>query len=118
MGTIEQLAEAAVLRDALAVRSLAQDLLHQHALLSTVPLPLGVDERARIVAAALVELLAQRRNEPPPTWTASLGALDEPFYLVAAALRMPRLRSICEQESPEPLRRRNLFAPPDYLTFA
>jgi hypothetical protein len=31
---------------------------------------------------------------------------------------MPRLRRLCESEGPEPLRRRGLFAPPEFLTHA
>jgi hypothetical protein len=38
-----------------------------------------------------------------------------PVYLIEAASRSPRMRARVEQESPEPLRKRNLFAPPGYL---
>jgi len=31
---------------------------------------------------------------------------------------MRRLRDLCRDAAPEPLRRRNLYAPPDYLAFA
>jgi len=37
---------------------------------------------------------------------------------VRAALTMPRLRRLCEVEGPEPLRRRAVMAPPDFLTIA
>ena len=36
----------------------------------------------------------------------------------AAAETMPRLRRACETEGPEPLRRRRLLAPPEFLTSA
>jgi hypothetical protein len=39
-------------------------------------------------------------------------------FLVDAAKRLPNLRLQCERESPEPLLRRNLFAPANYLTWA
>ncbi|HET7502649.1 MAG TPA: hypothetical protein VFK02_16625 [Kofleriaceae bacterium] len=40
-----------------------------------------------------------------------------PVYLVEAAVRSPKMRARVEQESPEPLRKRNLFAPAGYLAF-
>jgi hypothetical protein len=43
--------------------------------------------------------------------------LDGPSW-VAAAETLPRLRRLCEEEGPEPLRRRGLLAPPDFLTAA
>ena len=69
------------------------------------------------IAAALVELLAERAGQRPPAWTCEIGAVSHPVFLLKAAEYMPRLRALCESESPEPLRRRGLFAPPEYLTF-
>ena len=69
-------------------------------------------------AAALLELLAQRTGRPAPQWTRDIGAVPTPMFLLEAAVRMPRLRLLCESESPEPLRKRGLYAPPDFLTFA
>jgi hypothetical protein len=83
---------------------------------SCVPRPagLGLDELA--VAAALIELLAERDGQAAPGWTASVGAASRPMCLVRNA--GPRMRKRLETESPEPLRRRNLFAPSDYLRAA
>lgn len=118
MATLDQLAEAALQHDALAVRSLAMDLLQQHARLADLPQPASGDRRVHVVAAALIELLALRRHEPPPAWTACVEGLNEPFHLLESASLMPRLREMCERESPEPLRCRKLYAPADDLTFA
>jgi len=76
------------------------------------------DDRHLIVAAAIVELLAERTGQSAPSWTSSAGELADPFFLVAAAERMSGLRTLCERESPEPLRKRRLFAPPTFLTWA
>jgi hypothetical protein len=38
-----------------------------------------------------------------------------PIYLVEAATKSPKMRARVEQESPEPLRKRNVFAPSRYL---
>lgn len=70
------------------------------------------------VAAGVVEMFAQRRGEAPPAWTRSVASAPQSIHLVKAALTMPRLRATCEREGPEPLRRRGLFAPPDFLTIA
>ena len=112
---IEQLANAALARDALKVRRLAQDLVRSSPL-SSLERPTIASPEALIVAAALVELLAFRNHVPSPSWTAIVGGMESPFHLLNAAERMPRLRAWCEAESPEPLRRRKLFAPPDYLS--
>ena len=86
--------------------------------LSDVPRPTSHDSRLMVTAAALVELLALRRQQEPPGWTKTIGALSEPFFLLEAALTMKRLRQLCETQSPEPLQRRRLYAPPNFLEFA
>jgi hypothetical protein len=70
------------------------------------------------IAAGIAELLAERNAQEPPPWTRPIPAAAEPVFLVKAAQRMPRLRRLCEEEGPEPLRRRRLLAPPDFLTAA
>ena len=44
-----------------------------------------------------------------------IGRLPTPVYLVEAAAKSPKMRARIEQQSPEPLRKRNVFAPPGYL---
>ncbi len=70
------------------------------------------------VAASLVELLAERAGQPAPAWAADVAGLPEARYLLRSAATMKRLRRMCDEESPGPLRRRNLFAPAEFLTFA
>ncbi len=118
MVRIEDIARAAVNGEALQVRSMVQDWLAAQLHLAHVPRPDVEDSVILSVAAALVELFAMRREEPPPAWTASVGAISEPLFLLRHAAAMPRLRQLCEQESPEPLRRRRIYAPPDYLVAA
>lgn len=118
MVTIEPIAEAALQRDGLQLRHLTQALLRACADLSVVPRPRTSDPRVLAVAAALLELLAGRRNQPAPAWTSEIGTLEEPIFLLEAAARMPRLRRLCETEAPEPLRTRGIYAPPNFLEFA
>jgi hypothetical protein len=118
MATIEQLAEAALNRESLLLRSLAQDLLREKPIVSEVPMPQTNDSRILAAAASLVELFALRLQQMPPQWTKDVGGLPEPFYLLKAATTMKRLRALCETEAPEPLRRRGFYAPANFLEFA
>jgi hypothetical protein len=118
MATIEELAAAALNGESLMLRSLTQDLLREQPRLSDCPPPESSDLRLVAVAAALVELLALRRNQRPPAWAAGVGAAPQPIHLLKAAARMKRLRELCETQSPEPLRKRGFYAPPNFLEFA
>ncbi|MCB9005821.1 MAG: hypothetical protein H6656_00285 [Ardenticatenaceae bacterium] len=118
MVQIEQLAKAALNRDSLELRSLVQDFLRSQPNLVDLLPPQTDDEAVLAMSAALLELLALRTNQAPPPWTAGVGPVKEPFYLLKSASQMKRLRKLCQQESPEPLRKRSFYAPPDYLASA
>ena len=118
MATIDQLAGAALRYESLALRSLVHDLLDEYPCLADCPRPRTRDPHVLAAAASLVELLASRLGQTPPPWTAGVDPLPEPVHLLANAAHMKHLRDLCESESPEPLRRRGLFAPPNYLEFA
>ena len=115
---IEQLATAALEGHALLLRSLVHDWLEENPSLKNIPEPNSIDQNVLIVAAGLIELFAERLNQQAPQWINRVGAASQPVYLVKAAQTMPRLRELCLIESPFPLRRRNLFAPPTYLQSA
>jgi hypothetical protein len=117
MTPIEKIAMVALERDSLQLRSLVQDFLRRTARLSDVPSPETDNQSVMALSAALLELLALRTSQPPPAWTATVGAADRPRYLLKSADRMKRLRTLCRRESPEPLRKRGFYAPPDFLTF-
>ena len=118
MNRIEDLACAAIGREALTLRVLAQDLLRQQPDASSWRRPASTDPRVLAVAAALTELLALRTGQRPPSWTALVGPLSEPLFLLRAAEKFPRLRKLCEEEAPAPLRTRCILAPPNFLEFA
>lgn len=85
--------------------------------LAALPRPVDLNDLELCVAASLVELLADRSHQAVPEWVQTVGRADRPYFLVRSALRMPRLRRECELNSPEPLRKRNLYAPANYLTW-
>ena len=80
--------------------------------------PHGLAGRGLTVAAALVELLADRAGEKPPRWTHSVGAEREPLVLDPGLEEMPRSFARAKAFGPEPLRKRNLLALPDFLDVA
>ena len=118
MELIEELADAAISQDHLRMRSLVQDLVRSKTDISRLRAPHSTDARLRATSASIAELLAMRQNQQPPSWTKNVGALKEPFYLLKSAYQMKRLRELCETQSPEPMRKRKLYAPPHFLEFA
>ena len=110
---------AALLRhDALTARQWVADASRQAMDWTRVPQPVGLSQMELAIAAGVVELLAARANHAPPAWTSSVGRAPMPVYLVRAADTMPRLRRSCETEGPQPLRSRQIYAPPEFLTVA
>lgn len=104
--------------DELLLRAYVQAWLREEPRFAAMPQPATDDPRILTVAAALVELLAQRANQEPPAWTATVGALPEPFFVMRRAERPGFTRDLCLNESPEPFKRRNIFAPPNFLEMA
>jgi hypothetical protein len=117
MQRIEPLAEAALSRDHLKLRSLAQELVRTSSHLGLIPRPDTDDPYLLALAAGLLELLAIRTGQQAPAWTSEVGSSPEPFFLLQSAAQMKRLRELCHRESPEPLRKRSLYAPPNFLSF-
>ena len=102
---------------ALAARQWVADAERARFSWASLALPKDLDGVGLAVAAGIVELLAGRAGQEPPSWTKDIGAAAEPILLVRAAAVLPNLRRMCEQDGPEPLRRRRILAPPEFLTF-
>ena len=117
MVTIESIAQSALMKNNLDTRSLVQDFLRTDPEISAVPRPQISDYTTLAIAAALLELFALRQNKEAPPWTSDIGGVSEPIFLLRSVTKMKRLRALCLQEAPEPLRKRQFFAPPDYLDF-
>ena len=115
---LRDLVRALLSFDALAARQWVADSLREGLRWPSVPAPSEVDPVFLGVAAGVAELLASRAGQSPPSWTETVGAIAGPVYLVRAAQTLPRLRQLCESEGPEPLRRRRILAPPEFLTVA
>jgi len=115
---LKELVQALLRFDGLSARQWLADAVRSGLVWSEVPAPVGLDATESAVAAGIAELLASRAGQSPPRWTARIPPAPQKLFLVRAAATMPRLRAVCEQEGPEPLRRRGLLAPPDFLSIA
>jgi len=118
MVKIEELAIAALNYDSLQLSALTQALFRDKHQLKQYPKPETNDQRILSVSAGLLELFAQQWHQEPPSWTADIGSMPEPFFLLKYAKVMKSLRLLCENESPEPLKKRKLYATPNFLEFA
>ena len=115
MTSLEQIAAQILAKNALEVRSLVQEYLRRGAPLRLESAPSSSDPQICAVSAGIAELIAVRTAQQAPAWASQVGKLTTPLYLVEAAARSPKMRARVERESPEPLRKRNVFAPPGYL---
>jgi hypothetical protein len=115
---LSDLVGALVSRDALRARQWVADAARAEFDWTRVAEPHGLDQLGLAVAAAVVEMMAARQGAPAASWTAAVPAAPHRVFLVQAAESLPRLRRLCEEEGPEPLRRRRLLAPPEFLTAA
>jgi len=115
---LEDLVGALLNHDSLAARQWVQDAVRANLSWERIPKPESLGETGLAVAAGIAEVLAARQGQQPPSWTQRVQAAPHPVFLVRAISTMRRLRALCEQEGPEPLRRRRILAPPEFLSFA
>jgi hypothetical protein len=115
---LRDLVSALLCFDALSARQWLADAQRSGLVWTDVPAPVGLDATELAAAAGIAELLAERAGQAPPPWARGVPPAPAKLFLVRAAASMPRLRSLCEQEGPEPLRRRGLLAPPEFLKIA
>jgi hypothetical protein len=113
---LRELVRAILAGDLLTARQWVADAQRASVRWETLGKPSGLDEREMTVAAGVAELLATRAGAAPPSWTASVGSNDEPLFLDPGLQDMPRTLAHAKAEGPEPFRRRNLIASPDFLS--
>jgi hypothetical protein len=111
-----ELVRAILSGDLLSARQWVADAQRAGVRWERVGKPAGLDEREMTVAAGLAELLAARAGATPPAWAGSIGSSDEPLFLDPGLQDMPRTLAHAKAEGPEPFRRRNLIASPDFLS--
>jgi hypothetical protein len=115
---LRDLVRAALGGDVLGARQWVADASRAKLRWGDVPRPEGLDESELAVAAALADMLAERAGQAPPGWTSSVGPARQTTYLVKEAEHLGRMRARLELETPEPLRRRGVRAPANFLTIA
>ena len=115
---LRDLVEAILLGDLLRARQWVADAHRERIDWRVLTPPDGANSRAVIVAAAVVELLADRAGVAPPAWAAAVGGTEEPLVLDPGLEQMPRSLAFAQHHGPSPFRRRNLVALPDFLRVA
>jgi hypothetical protein len=113
---LRELVRAILSGELLAARQWVADAQRAAVRWEAVRKPSGLSEREMTVAASVAELLAMRAGVAPPPRTASIGSSDEPLFLDPGLQNMPRTLAHAKSEGPEPFRRRNLIASPDFLS--
>jgi hypothetical protein len=113
---LRDLVRAILSADLLTARQWVADAQRSGVSWETLAKPSGLTEREITVAAGLAELLATRAGAAPPAWTESIGSSDEILFLDPGLQDMPRTLAHAKAEGPEPFRRRNLIASPDFLS--
>jgi hypothetical protein len=112
---LHDLVRAILSGDLLAARQWVADARRARVQWDRFERPFGLDEREMTVAAGVAELLADRAGSAPPAWTAGVGPREEILLLDPGLENMPRTLARAKAAGPEPFRKRNLVAPPDFL---
>jgi len=115
---LPELVRAVLAGDLIAARQWVADAYRGGLEWERLDRPSGLNEREMSVAAGIAELLAARRGATPPPWTLAVGSLSEPIVLDPGLENMPRSFTHAKSDGPEPLRKRNLLALPDFLNVA
>ncbi|MCX6056119.1 MAG: hypothetical protein NTZ74_14630 [Chloroflexi bacterium] len=112
---IKKVAQYAQFSDDIKLDLLVEDFLRSNPILGSVQKPDTDDQRTLAVAASLLELFAIRFHKEAPTRTSEIGAIDVPYFIQSDAITSKWFRDLCLIESPEPLRKRNIYATGNYL---
>ena len=115
---LRDLVKAVLANDVLGARQWVADALRARVSWSRIERPEGLGLEELSLAAGLAEMMAQRAGVAPPSWTAQVGGVPREVLLVQAARTMRRLRQLCLEEGPMPLRSRGFLAPPGFLEVA
>jgi hypothetical protein len=115
---LSELVRAIVTGDLLKARQWVADAYRRDVVWMLLERPNGLNDQELTIAAGVVELLAIRRRATAPAWVFTVGASHESIVLDPGLEKMPRSFERAKMSGPEPLRRRNLVALPDFLNVA
>ncbi len=108
------LGAAALRGDDLAARQIVKDAKREGFSWEQAPEPdPSRSPRERAVYAALVDSWCGRSGVRSPPWLGAVAPAPEPVYLMGKTSKF--VRRACEERAPEVLRKRNVYALPEYL---
>lgn len=113
---IRDLVEALQADDLLSARQWVKDAYRMGLSFPDLPRPQGLDAERLAAAASLVELLSGRAGKLPPAWTAEVPPAPGEVWLDRALEGIPFLKERCLTDAPPALKRRNVYALPDFLS--
>jgi hypothetical protein len=115
-----ELALAALRGDDLSVRQLVKSAARESFSWAEAPAPnfRRTEVRSRAVYASLVELLCARTGEAPPAWTRDVERAPAPVFLVRSVRTSPAMRRESLANTPETMKKRNVYAVREYLELA
>jgi hypothetical protein len=115
---LRELVSALLTGDLLTARQCVADARRAGLQWEQVEYPSNLTAIELSVVAAIVELLASRAGSAAPSWTQAVGAVHGLLVLDPGLDRMPRSFERAKTNGPEPLRKRNIVALPDFLEVA
>jgi hypothetical protein len=115
---IRELVHALLKGDLLTARQFVADAQRAKVAWRELDAPRDLSDVEMAVAAGVIEMLAARSGSTPPPWTLAVGAVREQLILDPGLEQMPRSFAHAEAAGPEPLRKRNMVALPDFLDVA
>lgn len=113
---LRELVEALDGDDIMAARQWVKDAMREPIVFAALERPEGVDAAQLAASAGLAELLASRAGQAPPEWTKNVPPAPHQIWLDRALLNVPALRERCLNDAPPALKRRNVYALPDFLS--
>ena len=113
---LRDLIDALQADDLLSARQWVKDAYRTGVSFTALPCPEGLDAERLAAAASLAELLSGRAGQPPPAWTAEVPPAPGDVWLDRALEHVPFLRERCLADAPPALKRRNVYALPDFLS--
>jgi hypothetical protein len=115
---LRELVSALLAGDLLTARQWVADAHRADVHWEQMEAPADLTDREMSVAAAVVELLASRAGAKAPSWTETVGGVCDLLVLDPGLEQMPRSLARAKSAGPEPLRKRNIVALPDFLDVA
>jgi hypothetical protein len=97
------------------IEMVVDHFIRENPTLSNVPRPLSNNPLELALAASIIEWLAMQKWQNPPAWATEVAGVKMPYFLGCDEFTDQNILDELHEQSPEPLRKRNLFALRSFL---